>query len=293
MSRLAFSALAGAVFALAAASAQAVTLVGLTSASEIVRFDPLAPDAGTRTAITGLADNERLVGIDTRPSDGLIYGVSTAQKIYTINEMTGAASFVATLSAPVINMARGYGIDFNPVADYNGASSLRLVSTTGDNFAINVGSGLVGNTGSNIGTGYSAVAYTNSALMMPPAPASTALYYIDTNTDMLRMAPTGFNAPTIMDVGSLGIDVLKANGFEVLANGMAYAALTMDDASLATGIFGINLATGAATMLASYDGTLSGLTVSAVPEPATTALMLAGLGAVALRARRRVSTNQA
>ncbi|MBT9490243.1 MAG: DUF4394 domain-containing protein [Rubrivivax sp.] len=289
MSRLAFSALAGAVFALIGTSAQAVTLVGLTSASEIVRFDPLAPDAGTRTAITGLADGERLVGIDTRPSDGKIYGVSTAQKIYTVDEMTGMASFVNMLSAPVINSSRGYGIDFNPVADYNGATSLRLVSTTGDNFAINVSTGVVGNTGSNIGAGYSAVAYTNSALMMPPAPASTALYYIDTATDMLRMTPTGFNAPTIVDVGALGIDVLKANGFEVLANGMAYAALTMDDVSLATGIFGIHLATGAATLLASYDGTLSGLTVSAVPEPATTALLLAGLGVVAMRARRRTA----
>jgi hypothetical protein len=290
MSRLALSALAGAVFALTAASAQAVTLVGLTSASEIVRFDPLAPDAGTRTAITGLADGERLVGIDTRPSNGLIYGVSTAQKIYTIDEMTGMASLVANLDVGVINASRGYGIDFNPVADYGGAASLRLVSTTGENFAVNASTGVVGNIGSNIGPGYSAVSYTNSVLLMPPAPASTALYYIDSNTDMLRMAATAFNAPVIMDVGALGVDVLKANGFEVLANGMAYAALTMDDVSLATGIFGINLATGAATMLAGYDGTLSGLTVSAVPEPGTTALLLAGLGVVALRARRRKAT---
>lgn len=279
----------GASLALAGLTAQAVTLVGLTSAGEIVRFDPMAPNTGTRTTITGLADGERLVGIDTRPSDGLVYGISTAQKIYTVDEMTGAASFVHMLSVPVINSSRGYGIDFNPVADYNGATSLRLVSTSGDNFAINVGTGVVGNTGSNIGAGYSAVAYSNSALQLPPAPTSTTLYYIDSNTDMLRMAGSAFNTPTIMDVGSLGIDVLKANGFEVLANGMAYAALTMDDVSLATGIFGINLATGAATMLASYDGTLTGLTVSAVPEPASTALLLAGLGVVAVRARRRAA----
>jgi len=281
------TALCAAATALTTLSAQAVTLVGITSANEVVRFDTNPAVAESRVAITGLAAaGERLVGIDTRPSNGMIYGVSTASKLYTLDEMTGAASFVADLNNPVVSAAKGYGIDFNPVADYNGGTSLRLVSSTGDNYAINANNGGV-TVATSIAAGYSGVAYSNSMVKMPPAPASTTLYYLNSGSDMLAKATTGFNNPTITQVGSLGVDVLKANGFEVLGNGMAFAALTVDDASLSTGIFSIDLMTGAATMLRPYNGTLSGLTVSAVPEPTSVALLLAGLAGVGFIARRR------
>ena len=133
------------------------------------------------------------------------------------------------------------------------------------------------------------MAYSNSMPMPTVAPPSTALYYIDSNNDTLSVAPSAFNAPTITTVGALGVDVLKANGFEI-ANGMGYAALNVDaGTSLATGIYRINLDTGSATLLGTYNGTLSGLTVSAVPEPQTVAMMLAGLLAVGALARRRRS----
>lgn len=289
ISRPILTAASAAVLGLATLGAQAVTLVGITSANEVVRFDTNPAVAESRAAITGLAGaGERLVGIDTRPSNGMIYGVSTASKLYTLDEMTGAATFVANLNNPVVSAAQGYGIDFNPVADYNGAASLRLVSSTGDNYAINANTGGV-TVATSIAAGYSGVAYSNSVLNAPPAPASTTLYYLNSGSDMLAKATTGFNNPMISDVGALGVDVLKANGFEVLGNGMAYAALTVDDASLTTGIFSIDLTTGAATMLRPYNGTLSGLTVSAVPEPASVALMLAGLAGVGWVARRRTA----
>lgn len=278
---------AAAALLLGAGTSHAVTLIGLTSAHEIARIDT-STLADSRMAITGLSmAGERLVGLDTRPSDGLVYGVSTASKLYTVDAMTGLATWRADLSMPVVMASRGYGIDFNPVADYNGAPSLRLVSSSGDNFAINASSGAVGNAANTIAAGYSAVAYSNSQPLMPPAPSSTALYYIDSNSDMLRRASSAFNTPTITDVGALGIDVLKANGFDIGGDGMAYAALTLDDASLATGLYRIDLASGQAMLLGQYQGTLSGLTVSAVPEPGTWALLAGGLALVAARARRR------
>ncbi len=57
--------------------------------------------------------------------------------------------------------------------------------------------------------------------------------------------------------------------------------------SLGFAATGFNLMTGAATRLGEFNGTLSGLTVSAVPEPGTYALMLAGLGVLGFSAKRR------
>lgn len=293
------TAVAGAALAMMAFGAQAVALVAINSQTELTVIDTNHVGAATNISITGLAAGEGLVGIDTHPSNGLIYGVSTANKIYTLNQVTGAASFVVNLGTAVINPNFDYGIDFNPLADFNSKSnssiaSLRLISSAGSNFGVNVATGTVGDQASNIGNGYSGASYTNSQLIPAAAPGTPTLYYINSSTDMLAMSTTSaFNAPTIVDVGrpgaglADGLDVLKANGFEILGNGQAFAALTVDGARLTTGIYSITLGTGAATLLGNYNGSLSGLTVSAVPEPETYALMLAGLVAVASLVRRR------
>ena len=187
-----------------------------------------------------------------------------------------------------VNPSLGYGIDFNPAADFNGAASLRFVSSAGDNYAINANTGAV-TVATSIAAGFSGVGYTNSKPNPTSAPAAPSLYYINSNSDALAVATSAFNNPTINTVGSLGVDVLRANGFEVLADGSAYAGLNVDGSSLTSGIYRINLATGAATSVGTFNGTLSGLTVSAVPEPQTYALMMAGLGLVGFMAKRRKS----
>ena len=271
-------------------SAQAQTagtwLVGITSSNQIARFDAMNPGAATSTAITGLSAGDRFVGIDLRPSNNTIYGLTLSNRVYTINETTGVASFVAALSTPVLGATQGWGLDFNPVADFSGAASLRVVGANGGNYAVNANTGAV-TTATSVATGYTGVSYTNSS--PAGAPASTGLYYINSSTDTLAFAATGFNNPSITTVGALGLDVLSANGFEVLGNGMAYAALNINgSSSLVTGLYSINLGTGAATLLGEFNGTLSGLTVSAVPEPGTYALMLAGLGLLGFSAKRRL-----
>ena len=78
---------------------------------------------------------------------------------------------------------------------------------------------MVGNAASDIGAGYSAVAYSNSMPNPGMSPLSTALCYINSDTDTLSTAPAAFNAPTITTIGALGVDVLRANGFELLSDG--------------------------------------------------------------------------
>ena len=282
-------AVTGAALALISLTSHAADLVGLTSANELARIDTSNVAAATRVAISGLAAGDRFVGIDLRPGDNTIYGITLSNSIYRLNEFTGAATFVAALSAPIVNPALGYGIDFNPVADFTGGTSLRFMSSAGNNYAINATTGAVAFTGSVTGN-FSGVAYSNSTPLPAAAPPSTSLYYIDNVADTLSVATGAFNAPTITPVGPLGIDVLRASGFEILGNGQAFAALNVDaGTSLATGIYGINLATGQASLIGTFNGTLSGLTVSAVPEPGSYALMLAGLAGMGALVRRRRS----
>jgi hypothetical protein len=278
--------LAAAAWLALAASAQAVPLIGLTSANELAMFDSMSPGMASRVAITGLASGERLVGIDLRPGNGLVYGISTASKLYTLNPTTGAASLVATLSSPVIDGTKGWGLDFNPVADFSGATSFRVVSSSGNNYAVNANTGVVGNLAGMIAPGFTHVAYSNSRPFPSAAPPSTTLYYINASTDTLSSAPGSFNSPTITTIGSLGVDVLRGGGFEILGNGMAFAALNVDDGSLGTGLYSIDLATGAASFIGTFNGTLTGLT-AAIPEPGTWAMLMLGLAGVAAVAQRR------
>lgn len=272
---------------LTAATVGAMPLVGLTSANELARFDAATPGMASVVTITGLDAGDRFVGIDLRPSNNTIYGITQSNRIYTLDEFTGQATFVATLSSPVVTAGQGWGIDFNPERDYVGAPSLRFVGSGGGNYAVNVDTGAVGNLAGTIAPGYTAVAYTNSMPGQAMGPAATQLYYIDSVTDTLAFTPGAFNAPTITTVGALGIDVLRANGFELTGGNVGYAALNVDGGTLGTGLYRIDLASGAATWLGDYNGTLTGLTVSAVPEPGAGALLAAGLGVLGWHARRR------
>ena len=298
MNRFAVKALAAAALVAASfgAQAQSTTLVGLTTTNEIVKTNT----AGSlqQVAITGLASGERLLGLDNRPTNGLLYAISNQNNLYTIDAMTGAASFVTVLTGASFASTGGIGIDFNPQADFAGAASLRVTTAGGNNYAVNVNTGVVGNVASNIGAGHTAVAYSNSFPGVTPGsfPGTvpgdlTDLYYINTATDTLEFAGSAFNNPTITTVGALNLpfDVLSANGFEIVGSNVAFAALNLDDGTGASGLYSINLATGNAALRGNYNGTLNGLafTTAPVPEPETYALMLAGLAVVGYVGRRR------
>ncbi|MCR5868267.1 MAG: DUF4394 domain-containing protein [Aquincola tertiaricarbonis] len=273
----------------AAAPAMALPVIGLTTTNALVTFDSATPTAGSSLMnITGLqAANERILSIDLRPTTGMLYGISSASNVYSLS-MSGAASFVGTLSAPLNGSA--VGLDFNPAADLSGAASLRVVSSSGQNYAFNVNTGAT-TVATPISAGLSSVAYSNNDT---DASTATSLYYVDTASDTLKVATTAFNNPTITTVGSLGMDVNGVSGFDIGAGNMAYAAFTDADTGK-SGLYSINLSTGASTMVGAFGiggntaiaPPLLGLAVSPVPEPSTYALMFGGLLAVGAVARKR------
>jgi hypothetical protein len=290
-----FLALAAAFASFAAPVAQAETLVGLTTDNRLITFDSAAPNQGVSVSLTGLAASERLLGLDARPTTGLLYSLSNLGRLYTLDAGTGAATLVGALKSPINGSLLAF--DFNPNADVSGAASLRVLTAAGDNLAVNV------NAGANLGavsqqtrvsSPSGAVRLTGAAYSNNDAnPAtSTTLYAIDA----LGSALFATNAPAggvYTRVGSLGFDSLNVFGFDISGSGIAYAGLTGDDSY--SSLYTIDLQTGAASLVGAFGvqgntalPTIVGLTVApAVPEPTTVGLMLAGLGAVGLLRRRR------
>ena len=284
-----------AVLSVFANASSAESLVALNSNNQVSIFDSSNAAGALFTNIIGAAAGKTFIGIDLRPSNNTVYGVTTSNEIFTLDGATGNSSFVAALSNNIISAGIGYGLDFNPVNEALGTTSLRLVASNGQNFAINANTGLVtnflNNTGSAtpshmINTGFTGAAYSNSN---PSAAAtSTALYYINSSTDELFVATSAFNTPTITKVGSLGHEILRANGFDIGASGTAYSSFLMDNGTGKSVLTTINLATGAATKTGDFVGTINGLTIAPVPEPETYAMLLAGLGLIGFASRRKI-----
>ena len=273
---------------LASVASQGYTVYGLTTRDQLVKFDSSSPMMlSQQTFIQGLGSNESLLGIDYRPANGMIYGVGSFGKIYTINPSTGMATFVANLfnsttSTPIMLNGSEFGVDFNPVAD-----RLRLTSDAGMNLRINVASGATIVDGAlNQSSGMPYIvgsAYTNSD---NDATTGTTLYNIDSSSNMLTVQNPPNNG-TQVGVGPLGVDITALAGFDIVRNGannFAFAAL-QPSGTVGSMFASVNLTTGAATMLgnigmASTSDSIAirDITIMPVPEPATMIVMaLSGL----------------
>ena len=281
--RYMLSALAS-VAVLASAPAAAEEVIGLVGSGSIVTFDSTSPGTITSSrSITGLGSGVTLTGIDLRPADNQLYSVSTTGTVYRLTLSGG--NYVATSLGAISTSPSGtsFGLDFNPTVD-----RLRMVSDTNQNLRINQTTTPPGVTVDGLITldGSSNVdllgsAYTNSVF----GATTTTLFGIDAFTDAL-VRSTNPNGGIYTNVGSLGLLLGSTDqlGFDISGfSGAGY--FSVNDS-----FYGINLATGGATLIGGL-GTrgITGITIAAVPEPATWAMMLmgfAGIG-VALRRRRR------
>ncbi len=164
----------------AAQGAQAATIIGLTADNALVSIDSEARRAAAPVRITG-ADG-RVLGIDQRPQDGRLYGVTDRGQIVTIDPATGRATQVSRLNTEFASGGRAV-VDFNPVAN-----RLRLMGMNGTNLRVNVDTGEAARDGElkyAAGSPHAettprvvAGAYTNSVA----GTQATALYTIDTLT---------------------------------------------------------------------------------------------------------------
>jgi hypothetical protein len=171
----------------------------------------LSPIGG---AITGLTEDNKLVGIDRRVQDGRLYGVGNQGGIY---RMSGSNAIrVGQLSVPLVGTS--FGVDFNPAAN-----ALRIVSNQAQNLRQPFGTGnapagaTVVDSGLNQGGvpagNIAGAAYTNNDLSDLTA---TTLFVLDTELDQIAIQSPA-NSGNLVATGKLGTGAGVDVGFDIYA----------------------------------------------------------------------------
>ncbi|MEV6397157.1 DUF4394 domain-containing protein [Streptomyces sp. NPDC051907] len=219
--------------------------------------------------VTGLVGDQKLIGIDYRVQDGLMYGVGDKGGIYTIKTPPTTADVVVTkVSQLKISLyGANFDIDFNPAAD-----RLRVISDNGQNLRHNLNDHttvedaiLTTPPATGPTRGVTAAAYTNNDLNGTTA---TTLFDIDTRTDQVVIQAPANNG-TLSPTGSLTIDAGPNAGLDIfssLTNGKttsntAFASLTPYGSSTPS-LYSINLLTGEATSVGQFPLNITDLAIT-------------------------------
>jgi hypothetical protein len=238
------------------------TLVGLTTTDRLLFFDSATPNVVQRkVAITGVGQQD-VVGIDTRPANGLIYALTSANRLYTINPVSGRATRIGTDPVGLDLVGTRVGVDFNPTVD-----RLRVTTNQDQNFRYNPVTGAVitpadddlayDSTDDNMGANPNIVdvAYDRNF----QGSTQTTLYGIDVSLNNL-VTIGGVDGTPLPDTGrvftvgstttmNLGVNPGNRLGFDIAADGTAYAAFEGNNGMAPLRLYTINLSTGAATVV--------------------------------------------
>jgi hypothetical protein len=235
-------------------------LVGLADENVLLRFTAERPSEVKSLRVTGAS--APLLGIDVRSADGVLYGVSSANDLYAIDAVSGAARMVSSLTQGFDGTARS-AFDFNPQAD-----RLRLIAATGQDLRVHVALGAVAVDGPlayaagdrHVGERprITAAAYTNNI----PAAPTTRLFDIDSELDVLALQDPP-NDGALHTVGPLGIDFGPTGGFDIRTRPGG-----VEDGFAASGstLYAIDLVSGAARALGTIgDGRVSLIGLAVAP----------------------------
>lgn len=254
------------------AASSAETIVALTSGNRLLFFDSATPGTVTKTITITTASNEALKAIDFRPATGNLYGIASSGRFYILNLTTGAASVPSAV--PLAVLGTSFGMDFIPTVDLIRVTSDQdfnyrfnpddgTLAGQDPNFAYAAGDAHAGGNPTIVGS-----AYTNNFA----GAGATVLYDIDSGFDTLVIQNPP-NAGILNTVGPLGVDTSDQVGFDISqGTGVAYASLTVGGTA---GLYSINLANGAATLIGNIGnaGSLAGETIVDLAVPTATRLL--------------------
>ena len=226
----------------------AQTAIGLTGDKTLVMIDLASAGVTGTVDVQGV---DRLLGIDLRPGNNTLVGVTQDHRIVVIDAATGATTELSKMTTMLPSVDGAVVVDFNPAAD-----RLRFMTGT-TNHRVNVDTGEVTVDGAlayvaeDMHAGEApnivAAAYINSY----GKPEKTAMFSIDATISGL-IQQTVPNDGTLAAIGKLGVTLDGPVGFDV-----ATAADGTNTAWLAAngGLHNVDIATGAVTKSWDITGT--------------------------------------
>jgi hypothetical protein len=243
--------------AIGANAVTAATLAGLKDGSTIVWIDT---ETKKVVGSAKLANGAKLVGIDVRPADGKLYGMTADGTIVLVDHKTGEWEKKSQISEKLPAGAT-ISFDFNPAAD-----RLRIITSTGMSLRVNVDDGKTtvdgslkysdGDAAKGKAPKVTAAGYSNSFA----GTKETALYDIDAALGtLLKQAPP--NDGVVSTIGKIGVKVDGPIAFDVWSDGIgANVGWLLAGGALHT----VDLATGAAKpvgKIAGLSGTISDIAI--------------------------------
>jgi hypothetical protein len=281
MHRGILSALAALIAAVTgASSAPAATIYALTDENDIITFDSASPnDLLSGGPITGILGQD-FIGIDFRPTDGKLYGVTNLGEIWEINTTSFAGTFVSSMSVPLSGSR--YGVDFDP------SGLLHVVSDTDQNLTVTISTGATTVNGTLFYGPSQPGATGDNPSVTAAAYRGAVLAVLDVRDSEDRIASLNATTGELTVAAALGANVSAVNGFDIYHDGTDYIGV-MALQQTVNGIsefLTINFTTSAATIVGEIGGgdLIDGIAVL-VPEPS--ALAFLGIGLLPLMSRRR------
>jgi hypothetical protein len=259
-------------------SATALALLGLPVFAQDANVSgyALGTDGTSLLSLPGLSDTGAtvtlsgiLAAIAYRPVTGELFGIAPNAAVYTIETETGALTATENLVGDNVGIAEGamVGFDFN-----NNIDAIRIVATDGSNhvyFPAGFGDNddransvrrftdlfyADGDANEGATPAVFASAYTNA--IAGATASETRQYVLDAETNAL--ANLANNEGTLTTVAALTldgapVDISAMGDLEIVSpaegENMAYAVLMMEGANT-SGIYAVDLSTGALTMQA-------------------------------------------
>lgn len=233
-------------------------VIGLTSNNMLVTFGKDAKKGTEVPSVRVKGIQGKLQGIDYRPANGVLYGVTDLDQIYSIDPKSGQARLVSTLTVS-FNGGFQSGFDFNPVVD-----RLRIVGSNKQNLRTVIETGAVtvdtplnyAATDKNAGVepNITGAAYSNSKAGV----TTTTLFGIDYDLDVL-VTQNPPNAGTLNTVGPLGINFAPTGGFDIFTDAAGNnTAFAVSERTL----YSIDLTTGTASKMGRMPDGVIGIAVT-------------------------------
>lgn len=222
-------------FALVAPSDAVGPAFGLTLENELVLFDVSSPETiDGRMDVTGLMEEDLLVGIDFRPATGELIAIGEMSVIYSIDTGSGEATAVAGGPFEPVLEDTLLGFDFNPTVD-----RIRVDVSTTQNLRLNPETGLIGvNPDTDEPTIDGNLAYAKgdeNANVTPRVVAAgytenvdggetTQLYVFDAdaNTFALQDPP---NDGVLNTVATVNVAIVEETAFDIAPTGEAFVTV--------------------------------------------------------------------